>query len=520
MVKAIAASPLTDFSPPRHSRALGWRLGVSTVLIISLVMGGISIGQQFLQLREQQLLQQKLLAMSLAPLAVDLEAAPTIEIMHREVEEFHTAYMRRGYSVHEVVLRDAANEPVFSLGESNDGKTGAGNLQAVIPIASSLLYGGSGDLSVSVNSVANENAVSRGWWLWTIHFTVTLGVLVLFLATAIYFQVTKPVGRLVEAVKKMEKGYWRPADPASGAWEIRWLAWRFGSMAREVQTTMTHFLEAEKMARSLPLPRTDASATADAEEKSGSDSSLAERADGSAARDLLAVCDRLEAMHPGDPGAAALGRGVWQREAVEANRLGLFEIKSRLEDAALRLTEPVAYRRLSEKLAALKEPWRDWMEQCRDAIYRQLEESEIPCVDVMYRVKHTAGVWAKMQSKGLRLDEVPDLFAFRIIVPTEVDCYAALGIIHQKFKPDITRFKDYIAKPKENGYRSIHTCVVADVGPEFELQIRSIAMDRQAERGNAAHWVYKRDGRGAGDRQAPARWWQKLLRRAGARPAP
>lgn len=100
-----------------------------------------------------------------------------------------------------------------------------------------------------------------------------------------------------------------------------------------------------------------------------------------------------------------------------------------------------------------------------------------------------------MQSKGLNLEEIQDLFAFRVIVPTEADCYAALGVIHQIYKPVITRFKGYVARPKENDYRSLHTCVTVDGGPVFELQIRSVAMDRQAERGDAAHWVYKRGGR-------------------------
>ena len=159
------------------------------------------------------------------------------------------------------------------------------------------------------------------------------------------------------------------------------------------------------------------------------------------------------------------------------------------------------------------------MEQSRDALYLLLEETEIPCIRVLYRVKHTAGVWAKMQSKGLRLDEVPDLFAFRIIVSTELDCYAVLGVMHQKYKPDITRFKDYIAKPKGSGYRSLHTCMVADAGPVFELQIRSIAMDRQAERGDAAHWVYKRDGHETRGRRVPTRWWQQLLWQDGKPPS-
>ena len=514
MEKTFVSSQRTRFSPPSRGLALGWRLALSTVVIISIVMGGISIGQQFLELKEQRQLHQKLLAMSLAPLAVRLEAAMKLETMEREVEEFHTAYMKKGYPGHQVVLLDAANEPLLSAGVSEHDENGVGYLQAMIPISSPLLDGGKGSLIVSTNSEEYRNAVGRGWRLWAVHFAVTLAVVFLFLAAAIYFQVTKPVGRLVRIVKKMEMGYWRPIDLAGGAWEIRWLAWRFGNMVQEVQSGMTHLLEAEHKARSLMPKRADGPVMADQELRLGSGIPVSDHTDSPAYRELLAVCERLETTSPDDPEAVELGRSVWQQEAVEADRLGFYQAKARLEDAALQLMEPDAYRSLDDQLSGLKAIRQEWTEQCGDALNRLLEETAIPCAGVLHRVKHTAGVWAKMQSKGLTLDEIQDLFAFRIIVPTEADCYAALGVIHEHYKPVITRFKDYIARPKENGYRSLHTSITADDGPVFELQIRSVAMDRQAERGDAAHWVYKRGGRETDGKPVVTRWWRKLLRRA------
>ena len=514
MEKAFVSSQWTRFSPPSRGLALGWRLALSTVLITSLVMGGISIGQQFLELKEQRQLHQKLLAMSVAPLAVRLEAAMQLETIEREVEEFHTAYMKKGYPDHEVVLLDAANEPVLSTGVSGDGENGVGYLQAMIPIFSPLLDGGKGSLIVSKNSEEYRNAVRRDWRLWAVHFAVTLGVVFLFLAATIYFQVTKPVSQLVRAVKKMEMGYWRPIDLAGGAWEIRWLAWRFGNMVQEVQSTMTHLLEAEQKARSLMPKRADGSEMADQEQRLGSAITVSDHTDCPVYRELLAVCERLETTSPNDPQGVELGRSVWQQEAAEADRLGFHQAKARLEDAALHLMEPDAYRSLDDQLSGLKASWQERTEQRRDALYRLLEEKAIPCAGVLHRMKHTAGVWAKMQRKGLSLDEIQDLFAFRIIVATEADCYAALGVIHQNYKPVITRFKDYIARPKENGYRSLHTSLTADGEPVFELQIRSVAMDRQAERGDAAHWVYKRGGRETDRKPVVTRWWRKLLRRA------
>lgn len=512
MEKAFISSRWTPFLPPGRGLALGWRLALSTVLIISLVMGGISFGQRFLELREDRQLHQKLLAMSLAPLADRLEAATKLNNIEQELEEFHAAYMKHGYPIHEIVLLDAANEPLFSAGVWEDGENGAGYLQTAIPIFSPLLDGGSGRLIVTINSEEYRDAVDRDWRRWVVHFVVTLGAVFLFLASAIYFQVTKPINRLVRIVKKMEQGYWRPIVLASGAWEIRWLAWRFGNMVKEVQSSMTLLLEAEQKARSLTPQRADGPVMSAREQRPGSGMTESEHADGPAHREFVTLCEKLETTSPDDPQAAELGRNVWRQQAVEANRLGLYETKARLEDAALRLMEPDTYESLDDHIFRLKEFRQEWMEQRRDALYRLLEETAIPCAGILHRVKHTAGVWAKMQSKELNLDEIHDLFAFRIIVPTEADCYAALGVIHQHYKPLIARFKDYIAKPKENGYRSLHTCVVADHGPVFELQIRSVAMDRQAERGDAAHCIYKQSGHETTPKRVVARWWQKLFR--------
>ncbi|MBA1443711.1 MAG: hypothetical protein M3H12_06275 [Chromatiales bacterium] len=515
MEKAFVSGQQTRFSPPNRGLSLGWRLALSTVLIISLVMGGISIGQQLLELKEERQMHEELLKMSLAPLAVRMEAAMNLETMVREVEEFHTAYSKKGYPVHEVVLLDAAKEPVFFTGVSADGENSVGYLQATMPIFSPLLDGGKGVLLVLKDSEKYRNTVRRDWLLWAVHFTVTVGVVFLFLAAAIYFQVTKPVNRLVRCVKKMEMGYWRPIELTGGAWEIRWLAWRFGNMVQEVQSSMTHLFEAEQKARSLMPKCGDNPVMADQEQPLGSGITVSDQTNSPAYRELLAVCERLETTSPDDPQAVQLGRSVWRQEALEANRLGFHQLKAQLEDAALHLMEPDAYRSLDDGISELKASWQEWSEQRSDDLCRLLEAKGIPYAEVLHRVKHTAGVWAKMQDKGLCLDEIHDLFAFRIIVPTEADCYTALGVIHQAFKPEVSRFKDYIAKPKGNSYRSLHTCVAADIGPVFEVQIRSVAMDRQAERGDAAHWLYKKGGHETDRNPVVTRWWRKLWLRAG-----
>lgn len=515
MEKVFATGQRTRFSPPKRGFSLGWRLALSTGLIISLVMGSISLGQQFFEMKNERQLHLELLQMSLAPLAIRLEAAKNIDSMAREMDQFHTAFSKKGYPLHDVVLLNPENENLLlSASASAHDENDANYLRATMPILSPLLDGGKGSLMVLKNIEEYRKAERRDWMFWAAHFIVTVGVVFLFLAAAIYFQVTKPINRLVQSVKKMEMGYWRPIELAGGAWEIRWLAWRFGNMVQEVQSAMTHLFEAEQKARSLMPKCGDSPVRTDQEQPQpiGSGITVSDQTNSPAYHELLAVCQRLETASPDDPQAVRLGRSVWQQEALEANRLGFHKIKIRLEDAALQLMEPDAYRSLDDRLSGLKVSWQGWAEQCRNALFGLLEKKAIPCAGIMHRVKHTAGVWAKMQSKGLSLDEIHDLFAFRIIVPTEADCYAALSVIHQDYKPVVSRFKDYIARPKGSGYRSLHTCVTADDGPVFEVQIRSVAMDRQAEGGDAAHWLYKKSGRETDRKPVVMPWWRKFWR--------
>lgn len=493
--------------PPKRGLSLGWRLGLSTVLIISFVMGGVSISQQFFELRNERETHQELLKLSLTPLTVRLEAAENLKGIETSVTEFHAAYARKGYPAHEVILFDAAGKQVLStkgllITDNNDG-----HFRAEVPISSPLLERGQGTLVVLKYIEQYRDEVRHNWLLWIIHFVVTIGTIFLFLATAIYVQVTRPVRRLVQGVQKMEMGYWGPIEIGGGAWEIRWLAWRFGNMAQEVRNSVSHLLEAERKARSAIPTRTGVTPELDLQQLAvdGSDP-----IDSPVYQELMAVCNKLEAASPDDPQAAEIAHGVWQHHALEANRFGFHELKARLENAALRLLEPNNYSGLDERINELKVSWLEWAEQQGDALYRMLDNKAIPCAKVKFRVKHTAGVWAKMHGKGLDLIEVHDLFAFRIVVPTEADCYAALGVVHQAYKPEFGRFKDYIAGPKGNGYRSLHTCVRTGGGPVFEVQIRSIAMDRQAEQGNAAHWLYKKHRRNTEKEPAKPNWWDRI----------
>lgn len=504
-----------NLSPPKPGVSLGWRLALSMVLIISFVMGGISISQQLFELQNDREVHRELLKISLAPLATRLEEATSVEAIIGEVRKFHEAYARKGYPAHEVVLRDVIGRKVVSARGTEAMSNGVEYIRAEVSVISPLFEGGEGALVVLKSIAEYNDRVRRSWMLWAAHFGATVGVTFLFIFTAIYFQVTKPVGRLVRGVQKMEKGYGKPVNLDTGSWEIRLLAWRFSSMVQEMQITMTHLLEAEHKARTLMMRIEDCSFNLNQQQPLVTATAVVSQTESSEYRALLAVCEKLENLVPDNPGAAQIGRDIWRKEAQEANNLGFHILKARLEDAALRLTEPDTFRNLDGSIRKLKSSWQDWAEQYRDVFYRLLEEKSIPCANVLFRVKHTAGVWSKMQSKELSLEEIHDLFAFRLIVPTEADCYAALGVIHNACKPIISRFKDYIARPKANGYRSLHTCIIADGGPTIEVQIRSVTMDRQAERGDAAHWLYKKDSHELDRAPVTMKWWKRVCQMIG-----
>jgi (p)ppGpp synthase/HD superfamily hydrolase len=286
-------------------------------------------------------------------------------------------------------------------------------------------------------------------------------------------------------------------------------------MVQEMQITMRQLLEAEQKARIMRTKIEDSSLKIDQEHPFETAKPVFGQIESPEFQALLAVCEKLENETPDNSRAVQIGRDIWRKEAQEANSLGFHKLKARLEDAALQLMEPDAYRILDDSIRNMRAAWQDWAEHYRDTLYSLLEEKSIPCSGVLFRVKHTAGVWAKMQSKGLTLDEIHDVLAFRIVVPTEADCYAALGVIHHSCKPIISRFKDYIARPKANGYRSLHTCIITDNGPIIEVQVRSVTMDHQAERGDAAHWLYKQNRRELHRTPVALRWWKRVRQMIG-----
>ena len=173
-----------------------------------------------------------------------------------------------------------------------------------------------------------------------------------------------------------------------------------------------------------------------------------------------------------------------------AQRLGIAKIKIELDDLSLRYLEPEVYKDLSVKLNAKKENREAFIKDIIGDVSKQVHGAGIDA-KIDGRVKHFFSIYRKMKNQNKTLDQIYDLFAVRIIVDSVKDCYAALGVIHEMYKPIPGRFKDYIAMPKPNMYQSLHTTLIGNNGTPFEIQIRTFEMHRTAEYGIAAHWKYK-----------------------------
>jgi len=174
-----------------------------------------------------------------------------------------------------------------------------------------------------------------------------------------------------------------------------------------------------------------------------------------------------------------------------ANRLGVSRLKWEMEDLAFRYLEPETYKRIATGLAERRTDRERFIGEFTDALRTALAEDGIANADVFGRPKHIYSIWKKMQRKHVDLHDLFDVHAVRVLVDRLQDCYTALGAVHSRWQHIPKEFDDYIANPKDNGYQSLHTAVIGPHGKAVEVQIRTRAMNEHAERGVAAHWMYK-----------------------------
>ena len=230
---------------------------------------------------------------------------------------------------------------------------------------------------------------------------------------------------------------------------------------------------------------------------------------------LVKLADRLHNMrtlhHLDGKQQIEIAQETLDIYAPIAGRLGMSKIKNELEDFAFRHLEPESY----ESLKALVEERRRATEHTvaglRETLHAKLADARVPVESIVGRIKRLFSIREKVQRQKLALEQVYDLVALRVITESVRDCYAALGIIHQTWAPVPGRFKDLIAMPRPNGYRSLHTSVVSSHGFPFEVQIRTQDMHRVAEEGIAAHWKYKEGRVGAASDEQHFLWLRQLL---------
>ena len=216
---------------------------------------------------------------------------------------------------------------------------------------------------------------------------------------------------------------------------------------------------------------------------------------------LIKLADRLHNMrtlkYMRPEKQKEIARETMDIYAPIAQRLGISKIKVELDDLSLKYLEPEVYKYLAEKIATKKSERQAYIDSIVADVRFHIDEAGI-AAKIDGRIKHFFSIYKKMVNQNKTLDQIYDLFAVRIIVNSLKDCYAALGVIHEMYKPIPGRFKDYIAMPKPNMYQSLHTTLIGPKGQPFEIQIRTFEMHRTAEYGIAAHWKYKEGADGKG----------------------
>jgi GTP pyrophosphokinase len=210
---------------------------------------------------------------------------------------------------------------------------------------------------------------------------------------------------------------------------------------------------------------------------------------------LIKLCDRLHNMrtigHVPIDKRKRISQETLDIYAPLANRLGIYGVKSELEDLCLRHLKYEVYQEIRRKIAAKKSERQRYITEVKEILETELKKYGFKDIQVYGRPKHFFSIYKKMVDRHLDFEDIHDLFAFRIIVHNIKDCYEALGVVHAMWKPMPGRFKDYIAMPKANMYQSLHTTVVRPNGEPAEIQIRTREMHETCEFGVAAHWAYK-----------------------------
>ena len=222
------------------------------------------------------------------------------------------------------------------------------------------------------------------------------------------------------------------------------------------------------------------------------------------------TCAIRNAVKSNNPGSLNLAREVFEIYAPLAHRLGIGQLKWELEDLAFRLREPLAYKRIAKLLDEKRTARQEYIQGVIVELTRRVRQIGVES-SIDGRPKHIYSIWRKMRRKEIPFSEVYDIQAIRILVNHRDDCYRILGVVHNLWRIIPQEFDDYIANPKENGYRSLHTAVIGPEGKVLEIQIRTREMHEEAELGVCSHWHYKETDRGNEAYERRIAWLRQII---------
>ncbi len=491
--------------PPRLS--LGWLHGLSTVLVVALVMGTFTFLQQLREDRRDVEDHQILFHEFIIPLVPQIEKAASLFEIKALLVDFQTAVTLRGHPHLVLELKDEAGYPVIASRLIQKRKGGSVMLFQSLPVRSRLLASGKGSLAVWDDDASLGSAARQHWFDWLVENVLMALVILGALLISNEFLVHRPLRRVLNTLRLMSRGYAGPVTPSGRIREWHLLVAGIQKLEQDLEETARRLVEAERHALAGITP-----AATLAERREGvtcatppqqSDARLVrspETLPDESARDrqleitvqyLHDKCRILETQDPLDPVVRRYAREVWEKDVLQAEIMKEMALRSRLDDLAFRVLFPEDHERITHHVESLIEHHQQQLHNCEAELRETIEAQGVPLLELQARVKHAAGIFRKMQTEGADLEQIKDVFGYRVIVPETVHCYQALAAVHQRFKSFPLRFKDYIAAPKANGYQSLHTYVAGPDGLSFEVQIRSAAMHRQADGGDSAHWLYK-----------------------------
>jgi ppGpp synthetase/RelA/SpoT-type nucleotidyltranferase len=494
--------------------------GISTALIVALVMGAFTYLQQLRENHRDVEDHQIILQHFITPLVPKIEKAADLSEIRTLLEDFQTAVSLRGHAHLVLELKDQAGNSVVASRPFRRRKGGSVVLFQSLPVQSHLLPDGQGSLAAWEDDALLGTVAMRRWFDWLIDNVLMALVILVALLVSNEFLVIRPLRRVLNTLRLLSRGYAGPAKPGGRVREWHLLMTGIQKLEQDLEETARRLLEAEHhaLAGIAPIPVERAQKADDPSNPWPGTipaSSGVRPPDEIMLQYLKDKCRILETQDPMDPVVQRYAREVWEKDVIQAEIMKEMALRACLDNQAFRILFPDNHARVTRHLESLLRRHMSQLRTCEAELRQAIEEQGVPLLELQVRVKHAAGIFRKMQSEGAELEQIKDVFGFRVIVQDTVHCYQALAAVHQRFKAFPLRFKDYIAAPKANGYQSLHTYVAASDGLSFEIQIRSVAMDRQADAGDSAHWLYKKEqqNRSALVNRQLARWLSPLFPR-------